>query len=44
METAKHDQDDIEMYEEEITRLKGYLNNLSNENEELKLARDVRDS
>jgi len=32
------------MYSEEIARLKGYLNNLSNENEELKLARDVRDS
>jgi len=34
----------MDMYKEEITRLKGYLNNLSNENEELKLARDVRDN
>jgi hypothetical protein len=32
------------MYKEEIARLKGWCNNLSNENEELKLAREVRDN
>ena len=32
------------MYKEEINNLKGYLNKLSNECEELKLARDHRDN
>ena len=34
----------MDMYKEEIARLKGWCNNLSNENEELKLAREVRDN
>jgi hypothetical protein len=32
------------MYKEEALRLKSFINNLSNENEELKLARDMRDN
>jgi hypothetical protein len=32
------------MYNEEIQKLKAYLNEITNENEELKLARDHRDN
>ena len=44
LKAAKHDEADMDMYKEEIARLKGWCNNLSNENEELKLAREVRDN
>ena len=39
-----HNQEDIDMYKEEIKKLKGYIDEISNENEELKLARDIRDN
>lgn len=39
----QHEQDDVEMYKEEIIKLKSYLNQLSQENEELRRAQAEQD-